>query len=431
MLSIYTTQSLSMKDIEKLFTRPLSDEGVESAVRPVLNAVRKDGDEAVMAFTREFDGIEVNELTVLPEEMANARIDGSALAAIQTAMDTIRGYHEAVKPETKRVSTAPGIWIERQYRPIQRVGLYIPGGNNTPLISSLLMQAIPAAIAGCPLKIVCTPPDRFGRINPHVLVAARLCGIDAVYKAGGAQAIAAMAYGTQSIPKVDKLFGPGNRYVTEAKRLVSMEPMGPAIDMPAGPSEVLIVADDEANPDFVAADLLAQAEHGVDSQSILLCASAAFAEAVNQSLIRQMQSLKRQAIIRQSLKHSFALVTASREQTIRWVNAYAPEHLIINCRDAADWVSLIQAAGTVFLGPWAAETLGDYVTGSNHVLPTNGYARHHNGLSTEDFLTRMTVQTIDPQGIVSVGEAACVLASLEGLDAHANAVKMRLTTMEV
>ncbi|QRN03644.1 histidinol dehydrogenase [Legionella sp. MW5194] len=431
MLSIYTAQSLSLEEIEKLFTRPLSEEDVESAVRPVLNAVKQDGDEAVLAFTREFDRVLVNELTVSSDEIANARIDASALMAIETAIDTIRCYHEAVKPETKRISTAPGVCIERQYRPIQRVGLYIPGGNNTPLISSLLMQAIPAAIAGCPLKIVCTPPDRLGCINPHLLVAARLCGVDAVYKAGGAQAIAAMAYGTQSIPKVDKLFGPGNRYVTEAKRLVSMEPMGPAIDMPAGPSEVLIVADDKANPDFVAADLLAQAEHGADSQSILLCTSVAFAEAVNQSLIRQLRRLTRQAIIQQSLKHSFALVSASREQTLHWVNEYAPEHLIINCRDAADWASQIQAAGTVFLGPWAAETLGDYVTGSNHVLPTNGYARHHNGLSTEDFLTRMTVQTIDPQGLVSLGEAACVLASLEGLDAHANAVKMRLTTMEI
>lgn len=431
MLSIYNAQSLSLKDTEKLFARPLSAERVETAVVPILSAVRLGGDEAVFAFTREFDGAHLRELKVSSEEMANACIDESALSAIRTAIDTIRRYHEAVKPDVKRVFTAPGVCIERQYRPIQRVGLYIPGGNNTPLISSLLMQAIPAAIAGCPLKIVCTPPDRLGYINPHLLVAARLCGIDAVYKAGGAQAIAAMAYGTETIPRVDKLFGPGNRYVTEAKRLVSMEPAGPAIDMPAGPSEVMIIADDDANPDFVAADLLAQAEHGVDSQAILLCYSQGFAERVNESLTRQMQTLKRQAIISQSLKHSFVLMTASREQAVHWVNHYAPEHLIINCRDASDWTPHIQAAGTVFLGPLAAETLGDYVTGSNHVLPTNGYARHHNGLSTEDFLTRMTVQTIDPQGILAVGEAACVLASLEGLDAHANAVTMRLTTMEV
>ena len=263
----------------------------------------------------------------------------------------------------------------------------------------------------------------------HLLVAARLCHIETIYSIGGAQAIAAMAYGTESVMKVDKIFGPGNACVTEAKTQVSIDPEGAAIDMPAGPSEVLIIADKHANPNYVAADLLAQAEHGADSQVILLCETEVFANLVNDAIAKQVQQLKRATIINQSLEHSTILLCSSRAEMVTIVNRYAPEHLIINCVDAADWVDEIVNAGTIFLGPYAAETMGDYVTGSNHVLPTNGYARNHSGLSTSDFLKAISVQSITKDGIKTLGKAAYTLAMMEGLDAHANAVKLRLQSL--
>lgn len=429
MLTIYKYDKLSLSSRKQLFTRPPMTTSFAD-VQQIIDRVKVQGDAAVRAFTHEFDSAYLSELKLDPQLIAKAQVTPAVMAALNLAISTIRHYHQAIKPKAQTVDTYAGVRIERVYRPIQRVGLYVPGGNNTPLLSSLLMQAIPAALAGCPIKVLCTPPDQQGNIHDALLVAARLCGIDTIFTVGGAQAIAAMAYGTESIPKVDKLFGPGNRFVTAAKTLVSCDPQGAAIDMPAGPSEVMVIADATANVDFVAADLLAQAEHGPDSQVILLCDSDALAQAVNCALAKQLAQLSRQAIIRKALAHSFIMIAAQPEQMVQCINNYAPEHLILNCADAQHWVPAITAAGTIFVGPWAAETLGDYLTGSNHILPTHGYARNYNSLATADFMTSMTVQSLSQQGLVALGQAACTLAQVEGLDAHANAVQQRLTFLE-
>ncbi|WP_454783923.1 histidinol dehydrogenase [Legionella sp. WA2024007413] len=431
MLSIKTWQALSQEEKEICLTRPMQTSSVKSKVSEIIKHVRTFGDQALFAFTEQFDGAFLKSLQIPMQKIETACITRASLNAINEAIKTITAYHQALLPENKNISTAKGVNIYCTYRPIQRVGLYIPGGNKTPLVSSLLMQAIPALVAGCPIKILCTPPDASGSINEHLLVAARLCGIDTIYTIGGAQAIAAMAYGTETILKVDKIFGPGNSYVTEAKTLVSSDPAGAAIDMPAGPSEVMILADDRANPAFVAADLLAQAEHGVDSQVILICDTLQFAEQVNQQLQTQFIRLSRTQIIKQSLANSLIIICADKTAQLNMINFYAPEHLIINREDAEDLLDQIYSVGTVFLGSWAAETLGDYITGSNHVLPTNGYAKNHNGLSTLDFLTRFNVQSISEEGIKTLGPSAITLARIEGLDAHAQAVAIRLNSLEI
>lgn len=430
MLIINDWQSLSLEEKQQRLLRPKQADTFKSQVQAIISAVKARGDEALFAFSREFDSVDLTELRVPIDSIMSAEISTEACCALKEAIQTIKTYHQAMMPSSKQIVTAKGITIERIYRPIARVGLYVPGGSNTPLVSSLLMLAIPALLAGCPIRVLCTPPNSKGRIDPHLLVAARFCEIDTIYQIGGAQAIAALAYGTESIAKMDKLYGPGNSYVTEAKTQVACDPYGAAIDMPAGPSEVMIVADNQANPDFVAADLLAQAEHGVDSQAILICENKRFAEKVNQSIKQQLLSLSRQAIIRQALEHSAILVCTNPVEQINIINSYAPEHLIINRVDAAAWVPNIVAAGTIFLGQWAAETMGDYVTGSNHVLPTNGYARNHSGLSTMDFLKALNVQTISKEGLSTLGDAAQTLALIEGLDAHANAIKLRKKALE-
>lgn len=431
MLSIKNWQSLSQAEKDQCLSRPLQTDSVKNKVVEIFNQVRSFGDKALFDLTQKLDGARLSTLQVPLEKIQKAKINQQSLSAINQAIQTITAYHQSLLPENTNISTATGINILTTYRPIQKVGLYVPGGNKTPLISSLLMQAIPAQVAGCPIKILCTPPDTTGEIDVHLLVAARLCGIDTIYTLGGAQAIAAMAYGTESIPKVDKIFGPGNSYVTEAKKLVSIDPFGAAIDMPAGPSEVMIIADDKATPAFVAADLLAQAEHGIDSQVILISQRHDFADKVNQELNVQMRNLSRQNIIRQSLANSMIIVCEKSSEQLNIINSYAPEHLIINRDDCDSWVDKLTAVGTVFLGSWAAETMGDYVSGSNHVLPTSGFARSHNGLSTMDFLTRFNVQSINQEGIKNLGPAAVTLAQLEGLDAHANAVQIRLNTLEI
>ncbi|MDR3501369.1 MAG: histidinol dehydrogenase [Legionella sp.] len=431
MLAIKNWQSLSEAEKKLILARAPQTAAAKNGVLDIIKQVQNFGDKALIELTQKFDGIALETLQVPAEQIQNARVSQAALTAINTAIETITRYHESLLPESQSIRTANGVNIQTVYRPIQRVGLYVPGGNKTPLVSSLLMQAIPALVAGCPVKIFCTPPDANGSINEHLLVAARLCGIDTIYTLGGAQAIAAMAYGTESVIKVDKLFGPGNSYVTEAKTLVARDPAGAAIDMPAGPSEVMIIADNEANPAFIAADLLAQAEHGIDSQVILICENERLAQQVNQQLAGQLNTLTRTQIIKESLANSVIILCNQRNEQLSIINRYAPEHLIINREDAGTWVEQINAAGTVFLGSWAAETLGDYVTGSNHVLPTNGFARNHNGLSTADFLTRFSVQTIDQEGIKNLGPAAITLAHIEGLSAHANAVEIRLNSLEV
>lgn len=426
MLTLIDWDTASNNDKKRSLTRVVSKNTIQSQVERIIQKVREFGDEALLSLTQEFDGVDLSSFIVPKTKLAQAKTDEKSKKAIEAAINTISKYHECLLPQGMRIETAKGIQLERVYRPIQAVGLYVPGGKNTPLISSLLMQAIPARIAGCPLRIVCTPPNLQGEVDNNLLAAAHLCGIEAVYSIGGAQAVAAMAYGTQSIPKVDKIFGPGNAYVTEAKVRVSLDAQGAAMDMPAGPSEVMILADDKANPAFIAADLLAQAEHGPDSQVLLLCETKTMAMAVNQAIDRQLTRLSRKALIQQSLQHSAIIICKDKVQQLSIINEYAPEHLIINREDANTWVEGITSAGTIFLGPWAAETMGDYISGSNHVLPTNGYARQFSGLSTKDFLKEMTVQSIEAVGLQTMGAQAVTLAKLEGLDAHANAVELRL-----
>lgn len=430
MLNIVNWSTLSTIEKEKIISRPKFKNDIQALVRTIIETVKQDKDKALLEFTREFDGQLLDSIAVPQETIKNAEIGKEAFNAIEQAIRTISCYHEAIKPKELEVSTAPGITLQRFYRPIDTVGLYVPGGNNTPLVSSVLMQAIPAKIAGCPKRILCTPLNKQGRIDPHLLVAAKLCGIDTIYQLGGAQAIAAMAYGTESVIRADKIFGPGNSFVTEAKTQVSIDPDGAPIDIPAGPSEVMILADRDANPQFVAADLLAQAEHGPDSQVLLICENEAMARAVQTSVNQQYLTLSRQDIIKQALTYSAIIICPSPDEQKKLVNAYAPEHLIINRRDAVDWLSDIRSAGSIFLGQWSAVTMGDYVTGSNHVIPTNGYARNHSSLGTMDFLKAVSVQSISQEGIRSLGNEAITLAMLEGLDAHANAVKQRLSILE-
>lgn len=431
MLCIKNWQSLSLEERKQCLSRPVQTCSVQNNVSAIIKKVQNYGDKALYELTQQLDKTRLETLQVPQQKIQNATVGTKSLTALNQAIETITAYHQALLPENTQVTTANGIDILNTYRPIQRVGLYVPGGNKTPLVSSVLMQAIPARVAGCPIKILCTPPDANGNVNEHLLVAARLCDIETIYTLGGAQAVAAMAYGTESVTKVDKIFGPGNSYVTEAKTQVASDPFGAAIDMPAGPSEVMVVADNQANPAFVAADLLAQAEHGVDSQVLLLCDNQNYALQVNQQLIVQLANLSRQKLIKQSLMHSKIIICSDFNEQINIINSYAPEHLIINKENASEWVEQISAVGTIFLGPWAAETMGDYVTGSNHVLPTNGFARNHNGLCTMDFLTRFSVQSINKEGIRNLGPAAITLAQIEGLDAHANAVQIRLNNVEV
>lgn len=430
MLTINDWQNLSLEEKQQTLSRPKQTNSFKTQVQAIIEGVRTRGDEALFDFTREFDAVDLPELKVSADRIQQAEISAQANSALNQAIETIRAYHQAILPQPMQITTARGISIERIYRPINCVGLYVPGGNNTPLVSSLLMQAIPAQVAGCPLKILCTPPNSQREIDPHLLVAARLCGIETIFQIGGAQAIAAMAYGTETIPKMDKLFGPGNSFVTEAKTQVASDPLGAAIDMPAGPSEVMVFAENQANPEFVAADLLAQAEHGIDSQVILIAESLEFALKVNQALKQQLLSLSRQTILKQALQNSVILICSDPIEQLKIINSYAPEHLIINRSDAKDWIRSITAAGTIFLGPWSAETMGDYVTGSNHVLPTNGYARNHSGLSTMDFLKTLTLQSVSAEGVNALGKAAETLALIEGLDAHANAVTLRLNRLK-
>jgi histidinol dehydrogenase len=431
MLLIKNWPELSLNEKKECLSRPKQTASTQNRVMEIIQQVQSFGDKALYELTQQLDGVILKTLSVPQKKIQQAQINQNALNAINHAIKNITNYHKALVPENTTIKTSKGINLLNTYRPINKIGLYVPGGNKTPLLSSLLMQAIPAQVAGCPIKVLCTPPDPQGEINPHLLVAARLCGIETIYTLGGAQAIAAMAYGTESVTKVDKLFGPGNSYVTEAKNLIASDPYGAAIDMPAGPSEVMIIADNQANPAFIAADLLAQAEHGVDSQVFFIAENILIAEAVNQQVNIQLGTLNRQNIMQHSLANSRIIICADREEQLDIINTYAPEHLIINRKDADSWVPELYAVGTVFLGPWAAETMGDYVTGSNHVLPTYGFARNHNGLSTVDFLTRFTVQSIDQEGIKHSGPAAITLAHIEGLDAHANAVQIRLDTLEM
>lgn len=396
-------------------------------VRVIIDTVRREGDAGLKAYARELDGVELETLAVSRSEFeaAEKSLTAEQRRALERAIANVTRFHEAQQAEPLSLETSPGVRCERHYRPIDAVGLYVPAGT-APLPSAAIMLAVPARIAGCPVRVMCTPPQRDGKADPAVLVAARLCGVDQVFKSGGAQAIAAMAYGTASIPKVDKIYGPGSAWVTAAKLLVGNDPDGAALDLPAGPSEVLVVADDTANPEFVAADLLAQAEHSADAQVVLVTTAIALGEAAIAALDRQMTRLSRGGTLKQAIEHARIIVVTSLEQAFEVSNAYAPEHLIVQTRDPRRWLPSIRNAGSVFLGAWTPETMGDYCSGTNHVLPTYGFARAYSGLSLVDFLKRITVQELTAAGLQDLGPTAVTIAGLEGLDAHANAVTVRL-----
>lgn len=400
---------------------------VDAVTREVIAAVRAGGDAALRAYTRRFDGVQLGAVQVDAQELAAARraLAATEHAALERAIENVERFHRAQNLQALSVETTPGVTCERILRPITAVGLYVPAGS-APLPSTMVMLGVPARIAGCPQRALCTPPDRAGRAHPAVLVAAQLCGIERIFKVGGAQAIAALAYGTETIPKVAKIFGPGNAWVTAAKQIVAADPCGAACDLPAGPSEVMVIADEAACAELVAADLLAQAEHDINAQAILLTPSAALAQAVSAAVSRQSATLSRRAILEHSLAASRCIVVADLPAAIDLANAYAPEHLILQVREPRAVLESILSAGSVFLGPWSPEPLGDYCSGSNHVLPTYGFARAYSGLSVSDFQKRITVQELTPTGLRALGPTAVTLARMEGLDGHAAAVTRRL-----
>ena len=403
---------------------------VQDAARGIIEAVRREGDSAVLALTEKFDAVRPASLRVTPQEFADAEraLSTAQAAAIERAIDNVHRFHAAQGSAPLRVETAPGVICERLSVPIRAVGLYVPAGS-APLPSTAVMLAVPAAIAGCPVRVLCTPPAATGAADPAVLVAARKSGIEQVFKAGGAQAIAAMAYGTATVPKCDKVFGPGNAYVTAAKMLVAQDAAGAAADLPAGVTEVMVIADQTARADFVAADLLAQAEHSADAQSLLVTTCAAFAEEVARQVARQAARLSRGEILAQSILHMRLLIVDGLETAFDVANEYAPEHLLLHIHEPRRWLPRVSAAGAVFLGPWSPESVGDYCSGPNHTLPTYGYAKAYSGLSLEDFQKRITVQELTPAGLAGLGPTAQILANLEGLDAHAASVTVRLAAL--
>jgi histidinol dehydrogenase len=406
----------------------LSD--VETLARSIIREVRKEGDAALLAYAERFDRAKLTSLAVSKSEFdaAEDQLSREQIAAIETAIDNVRRFHAAQLAAPLVMDVMPGVRCERLFRPIPAVGLYVPAGS-APLPSTVIMVAVPAQLVGCPQRVLCTPPAADGRANAAVLVAARRCGVEQVFKAGGAQAVAAMAYGTQSIPKVDKIFGPGTALTTAAKQIVAGDAAGAACDLPAGPSEVLVIADDAANPAFVAADLLAQAEHDVRAQALLVTDSARLAQAVAAQFDTQRRSLSRSAILQQSAANCRAIVVNDLATALQVSNDYAPEHLIVQTGEPRALLDGIANAGSVFLGAWSPESIGDYCSGTNHVLPTYGYARAYSGLSITDFQKRMTVQELSGDGLRRLGPVAETLANLEGLDAHARAVTLRLADL--
>lgn len=420
---------LSPDEQVALLERPtlLNDLTIREQASQIIATVRRDGDVALFDFARQFEGRDLDALQVSSQEFAEAAssLRPAAVDAIDTAIANVRRFHEAQIPAEIDMPVSPGVRCERRRQAIESVGLYVPAGS-APLPSTAIMLTVPAAIAGCPVRVLCTPADPDGRINAASLVAAQRSGITDVYKIGGAQAIAAMAYGTATVPKVARIFGPGNAWVTAAKSIVANDPAGASMDMPAGPSEVLIIADDAAIPAFVAADLLSQAEHGEDSQVLLITTSHKIAD---ETIIRaedQLRKLTRQSIARSALRHSHVILTKDIAAAIDISNRYAPEHLILQIENPRDVLDRVRNAGSVFLGSWTPESVGDYCSGTNHVLPTYGNARSYSGLGVEQFMRWMTVQELTKDGLHSLAPTVIELAGLEGLDAHAQAVRLRL-----
>lgn len=416
---------------KEILQRPVIETGaLFGTVSKVLDDVRLNGDEALRRYELEFDHVSLEKLNVEDGEFYEAvnYIPEDLKKAIDVAYSNIHKFHSAQRFEEIKVETSPGVTCIQRSVPISKVGLYIPGGT-APLFSTVLMLAIPAKIAGCSEIVLCSPPDRNGKINPYILYAARIAGVTNVYKVGGAQAVAAMAYGTESVPKVDKIFGPGNQYVVAAKQLVSLSDV--AIDMPAGPSEVEVLADESSNPSFVAADLLSQAEHGADSQVLLVSTDRNMIDKVVAELEKQLEELPRKEIAAKSISHSQAIYVDNMETAISITNEYAPEHLILSVKNYNDIASKITNAGSVFLGQYACESAGDYASGTNHTLPTKAYAKAYSGLCLDSFMRKMTLQELTPQGIKSIGHAVELMAGAEGLDAHKNAMTLRLNSIKM
>jgi histidinol dehydrogenase len=419
----------SKQDWAGITERPAIENGMlRKQVGKIIADVRKTGDRALKRYARKFDGVDLKKLSVGQKEIAAAEknVSDSLKTAINIAIENIRRFHSVQVEEIKKIETMEGVECWRRPTPMRRVGLYIPGGS-APLFSTVLMLGIPAQIAGCSEVVLCTPPSKDGSIHPAILYAAHQVGVTEIYRCGGAQAVAAMAYGTGSIKKVDKIFGPGNQYVTAAKQLVQMD--GIAIDMPAGPSEVCVLADDTANPDFVAADLLSQAEHGPDSQVLLVANNASIIEKTIKSLHAQLGLLERKEIASKALDNSKAVLLKDMDEAMELVNEYAAEHLIIASDDAHRYGAMVINAGSVFLGNYTPESAGDYASGTNHTLPTNGYARAYSGVSVDSFVKKITFQQISKLGIQNIGKTIITMAEAEGLDAHANAVKIRINQL--
>ncbi|MCP4125040.1 MAG: histidinol dehydrogenase [Bacteroidetes bacterium] len=413
----------------ELATRPVSDLSViQKKVRPVLKAVQLRGDEAVKQFTEQFDGVLLNKTEVEESEIlaAENKVSDALKSALKTAASNIEKFHIRQKNSEEVIETTSGITCWRRSIAIEHVGLYIPGGS-APLFSTVLMLAIPASIAGCSNIVLCTPPNEHGKIHPAILYAARLCGVHRIFKIGGAQAIAAMAYGTASVPQVHKIFGPGNQFVTAAKQLVTED--GLAIDMPAGPSEVAVIADDSVPAKFIAADLIAQAEHGPDSQSLLLTDSAALAGMVNSELEKQLTDLPRISSASASLSNSAAIVFNNLDEAMDFSNLYGPEHLILAAQNYNELSSKIINAGSVFLGLWTPESLGDYASGTNHTLPTNGWAKTYSGVSVDSFVKKVTFQKATETGLRNIGPTVETMAAGEELEGHKRAVTYRLNAL--
>ena len=415
------------KALMKRGTPPMQT--LEPLVREVFQSVREMGDEALLRYTRQFDGAQLESIQLSSQEweQAEKEVSEELKTAIQQAQENISAFHAAQMPQPVEVETMPGVRCWQEYQPIEKVGIYIPGGT-APLFSTILMLALPARIAGCKEIIMVTPPGRDGSIDPVMLYTARLCGVTAIYKLGGIQAIGALTFGTPSVPAVSKIFGPGNQYVTAAKNFATQ--FGVAIDMPAGPSEVMVVADDSADPEFVAADLLSQAEHGPDSQVILLTPSPEFVNLVKANLGLQLKKLPRASVAKDALENSRVICLQNKEDLVDFMNEYAPEHLIINTADNSYYTERVRNAGSVFIGPYTPESAGDYASGTNHTLPTNGYAKQYSGVTLQAFMKSITFQEISANGLKALGETIETMASSERLEGHKNAVSVRLNALK-
>ena len=414
----------------QILARPTqSFDDLEPTVKEVFEAVQKDGDEAVRKFTQEFDGVSLTDFQVSEQEISEAigTVSEELKQAIQLAKSNIEQFHTAQKTKRVAVETMPGVACWQEKRPIQKVGLYIPGGT-APLFSTILMLAIPAKTAGCQEIVLCSPPNQQGNLDPAILYTAQLCGVTKVFKVGGIQAIAAMTYGTETIPKVYKIFGPGNQYVTVAKQWATKS--GVAIDMPAGPSELLVVADDSANAAFVASDLLSQAEHGLDSQVVLVSTSEALISKVEKEITKQVSDLPRREIAKKAIENSRLIYVEDDNRALEMINAYGPEHYIVCVENEDFYVDNTMNAGSVFIGNYTPESAGDYASGTNHTLPTNGYAKQYSGVNLDSFLKSMTFQKISKNGIKNIGPAVEAMAEAEGLQAHRNAVTLRLKEID-